>query len=93
MKFLAGTTFAVLIIFTSLSGAAAAPSATANADPCRSVRKGTELAACKGKQAEAAAAKDTDGAAAPPKHKDPLEQMKIEEEQLSKRLQRICRGC
>jgi hypothetical protein len=92
MKLFAGVAFAALIMSTALSAAPVAPTAPADADPCQSVRKGADLTACKGRQAEAAVTKPAGGAAANVRV-DPLEQMKLEEEKLSKRLQRICRGC
>jgi len=93
MKFFAGVAFAALIISTALSAAPATPNAPADGDPCQSIRKGAALAACKSRQAEAAAATTQAGGAAANSGIDPLEQMRVDEEKLSKRLQGICRGC
>ncbi len=94
MKLLACVAFAVLIVSTGVTAAPAHSDGPANADPCRSVRKGADRAACYNSQLEAVATvKRAADAAADSKIKDPLEQMKRDEEKLSRRLQGICRGC
>jgi hypothetical protein len=94
MKLFACVAFAVLIVSAGVSATPATPDGRADADPCRSIRKGADRAACYNSQSEAvAAAKRAADTAADSKVKDPLEQMKLDEVKLSKRLQGICRGC
>jgi len=93
MKFLAIVAFAIWIS-TGASAAPAALNAPAEADPCLSIAKGANRAACYNRQPEAiAAARRAAESAADSQVKDPLERMRLDEEKLSKRLQGICRGC
>ena len=94
MKLFAGAAFAVLIASTAVSAAPVTANAPADVNPCRSIGERGAGAACYHSRPKAiAAAKRAPEAAADAKVKDPLEQMKLDEEKLSKRLQRICRGC
>jgi hypothetical protein len=76
---------------------AALPSSPATAgvkiDACQVIPAGVKRATCYDRQSDAIPAKHAGSDTIDPKIKDPIEQMKIEEENLTKRLQGICRGC
>lgn len=79
--------FATLIALLASSAVFGAPAA----DDCQTIQAGVGRAICYDKrpktQAELRAAEDA------AKFKDPLEQMRLEQDKLSKRLNGICRGC
>jgi hypothetical protein len=89
MKPLFALAFSIMLISTSALGAPIAEAPVV--DACHAVKVGVDRAVCYDKQRLKTDAERT--AAAAEKTKDPLEQMRLEEEALSKRLQGICRGC
>jgi hypothetical protein len=66
--------------------------AAAGVEQCRFIEKKMEREACYDRQAEALAAKHKASAAAKVTT-DPIQQMKLDDESLSRRLRSICRGC
>jgi hypothetical protein len=83
-----------LVVSMSLISSAAfgAPLPPPVVDACQAIPVGIDRAACYDKQQPKADAgrRATEAAERP---KDPLEQMRMEDEALSKRLRGICRGC
>ena len=61
-------------------------------EQCRFIEKKVEREACYTRQAEALAEKHK-ASAAVKATADPIQQMKLEDESLSRRLRSICRGC
>ena len=66
--------------------------ALAAVEQCRFIEKKAEREACYTRQAEALAEKHK-ASAAVKTTTDPIQQMKLEDESLSRRLRSICRGC
>ena len=66
--------------------------AIAAVEQCRFIEKKVEREVCYTRQAEALAEKHK-ASAAVKATADPIQQMKLEDESLSRRLRSICRGC
>lgn len=79
-------TLATVLLVLALGGT----SALAEVIQCRHIQSRKDRDACYAKQE---AAKHTRSEASNPKMIDAVEQMKIDDDRLTKRLQGICRGC
>jgi len=81
-----------LVAFSLVVAIAHSSAAFAAVEQCRFIEKKLEREACYTRQAEALAEKHK-ASAAVKVTADPIQQMKLEDESLSRRLRSICRGC
>jgi hypothetical protein len=81
-----------LLVFLLIATIAHSGAAFAAVEQCRFIEKKQEREACYTRQAEALAEKHK-ASAAVKVTADPVQQMKLEDENFSRRLRSICRGC
>ncbi len=81
-----------LLVFSLILSIVHSSAVFAAVEQCRFIEKKPEREACYARQAEALAEKHK-ASAAVKITADPVQQMKLEDESLSRRLRSICRGC
>ena len=81
-----------LLVFSLVVAIAHSSAVFAAVEQCRFIEKKLEREACYTRQAEALAEKQKASAVVKPAA-EPVQQMKLEDESLSRWLRSICRGC
>ena len=81
-----------LLVFSIITSIVHSSAAFAAVEQCRFIEKKLEREACYTRQTEALAEKHK-ASATVKITADPVQQMKMEDESLSRRLRSICRGC
>jgi hypothetical protein len=79
---------AALFLFMTLAG-----SPGSAVEQCRQIKAKVDREACYDRQSKALAEKRQGAGAADKSRSDPVDQLKVENDRLSKRLRSICRGC